>query len=108
VKAVLDGTVPSIARYVESDDRGDIHVFTLLNVGDHDLLVGVSSRRKLNVKGVGSGNLATNVLLDVLDTRDPERNEPIYGVIGNRSVPHLAVTQTSVESPTASGRELVG
>jgi len=70
------------AKVVRTDDRGEFHEFVLIDCGSLDLLLGVSSRREQNVPGVGSGNVATNVLLDVLRTPDPDdAGRPLYGVV---------------------------
>jgi len=82
VKALLAG-VRAITRVVRVDSYGDEHVFALADCGDFDVLFGVSSRRELNVPGELSGNLATNVLLDILRYPDPQdRSRPLYGQIG--------------------------
>jgi hypothetical protein len=46
-------------RRVQFDDYGEEHVFVLCDCGEFDLVLGVGSRRNFNVRGQGSGNLAT-------------------------------------------------
>jgi hypothetical protein len=82
VKTLLAG-VGAISRVARIDAFGDEHVFVRTDCGSFDLLVGVSSRRQINVPGIRTGNIATNVLLDVLalpDSADPTR--PLYGELG--------------------------
>jgi hypothetical protein len=79
----LLGGVGSISRFVRTDTHGEQHVFALADCGEFDLLVGVSSRREVNVPGLRSGNLATNVLLEVLALPDPsDATRPRYGQLG--------------------------
>lgn len=79
----LLGGAGSFDHIVRTDTHGEHHVFALADCGEFDLLVGVSSRREVNVPGVRSGNLATNVLLEILARRDPsDGTRPLYGQIG--------------------------
>jgi len=69
-------------RRVQFDDYGEEHVFVLCDCGDFDLLLGVSSRRDVNVRGQGCGNLATNILLNVLSIPDVSAPwRPLYGEV---------------------------
>lgn len=82
VKALLTG-VGGSRRIVQFDDKGEEHVFVLADCGDFDLLVGVGSRRSVNVPRIRTGNLASNILLDLLATPDPTATwRPLYGEIG--------------------------
>lgn len=79
---LLDG-VGAKSRIVLVDAHDEQHVFAVADCGAFDLLVGVSSRRKENVPGDRTGNLATNVLLEVLALPDPtDGRRPLYGQVG--------------------------
>lgn len=67
-------------RIVRFDDEGEPHVFAIADCGAFDLFFAVGSRREINVAKVRTGNLASNVLLDVLATPDPAALwRPLYG-----------------------------
>ena len=69
-------------RRVQFDDDGEEHVFVVCDCGDFDLMLGVSSRREINLRGQGSGNLATNTLIDVLSIPDVSAPwRPLYGEV---------------------------
>lgn len=89
VRMVLAGE-GAAARVVRFDAFNEEHVFALADCGQFDVLLGVSSRREMNVPGVRSGNLATNVILDFLsypDQVDPSR--PRYGEVGAENLSRL-------------------
>jgi hypothetical protein len=89
VRSLLDG-VGASNRIIRTDAHGEQHVFVTIDCGDVDLLVGVSSRREMNVPGQLTGNLATNVLLEVLTYPDPhDRTRPLYGEIGAEDLSRL-------------------
>jgi len=69
-------------RRVQFDDDGEEHVFVVCDCGDFDLMLGLSSRRETNLRGQGSGNLATNTLIDVLSIPDESAPwRPLYGEV---------------------------
>lgn len=80
VHDVLHGT-NAARRWVREDDDGQRHTFALVDRKDHDVLFAVSSRRKRNVVGQLTENLATNFLLELLATRGPNADR-LYGTIG--------------------------
>ncbi|MFN3215882.1 MAG: hypothetical protein ACE367_05255 [Acidimicrobiales bacterium] len=82
ISALLTGAGAS-SLFSHVDAHSEVHSFAMADCGTFDLLVGVSSRRDLNVPGDRSGNLATNVLLEMLAVPDPDdRARPLYGEIG--------------------------
>lgn len=89
VRELMSG-VGAASRIIRQDKAGDQHVFAIADCGNFDLLVGVSSRRVMNVPGDLTGNLATNVLLEVLDLREPEDPTcPRYGQVGAEDLNRL-------------------
>jgi hypothetical protein len=98
-----EGTSGLIIRI---DDFGDQHVFALVDCGAFDLMIGVSSRREVNVVGNRTGNVATNVLLEVLaypDTEDPTR--PRYGEVGAEDLSRLWRNDVGVAHVQAHARD---
>lgn len=90
VSSVMTGAAPSNARVIQRIDAYDeVHRFILLHHLDHDLLLGISSRRDVNVPGVLSGNLASNLLLELLSPQRGAQHEfraaPYGEVIANAS-----------------------
>lgn len=82
IKTLLTG-IAALSRIIRIDAFGEEHVFVRTDCGEFDLLVGVSSRREINVPGVRTGTVATNVLLDVLALPDPaDPTRPLYGEVG--------------------------
>lgn len=94
------------SRIVKFDSHGDEHVFVLADCDEFDLLFGVSSRRATNVPGVRSGNLATNILLDVLalpDQSDP--TVPRYGQVGAEELHRLWRSDVGAAHIQSAARE---
>ena len=86
----LLGGVGAASLIIRRDNYGDQHEFAVADCGAFDLFVGVSSRRAVNVSGVLTGNLATNVLLEVLDLRDSDNPYfPRYGQVGAEDLSRL-------------------
>lgn len=80
VHEVLHGARPA-RRWVREDDHGQRHTFGVVDLGETDVLFGVSSRRQRNVAGQLTENLATNLLIELLAT--PGLNsERLYGLLG--------------------------
>ena len=105
VRNVLAG-LGAASRFARIDTNGDEHVFAVADCGDFDLFFGVSTRRGKNVPGVLSGNLATNVLLEVLSERD--RSDPTklrYGQIGTEDFNRLWRTEVGAAHLQTLARE---
>ena len=67
-------------QWIRADDFGENHRFAMVDCGDYDVLFAVSSRRQRNAVGRRSENVATNLLLEILET--PGEDTPRrYGVI---------------------------
>lgn len=89
VRELLKG-VGTVSRIVRFDSFNEEHVFVIADCGEFDVLMGVSSRREVNVPGDSSGNLATNVFLEVLSLPDPtDPSRPMYGEVGTEDLSRL-------------------
>lgn len=67
MRPVIDGS-EATRRWERRDHQGDVHSFGLVEFADFDTLFAVSSRRVKNVGSERSGNLASNVILELLET----------------------------------------
>jgi hypothetical protein len=102
----LLGGVGCISRFVRTDTHGEQHVLAIADCGEFDLLVGVSSRREVNVPGIRSGNLATNVLLEVLALPDPsDPTRPRYGQLGAEDLNRMWRSDVGVAHVQAWARD---
>lgn len=78
----FDGQSRVSHRWVRPDDHGEIYEFILIDCGSFDLLTGVGTRRQLNLADSRSGNLSTEVILEVLGLPNPDDpDEPLYGIL---------------------------
>ena len=67
--------------HLRADDAGYVQRFLLWHGQDHDVLVGVGSRRTRNRLGDRAENVATNLLLDLVAPKDPRTQLAPYGTL---------------------------
>lgn len=84
---------PNTSVYQRVDDGGEVQRFVMLHGADHDALFGVGSRREKNAVGQRAGNVATNLLLDILSPTDLDDDAP-YGQVLTFAADRLWRTRT--------------